>query len=161
MAIQQWRPYLLGRKFTFMTDHKALKSLLHQRISTPDQQHWLAKLMGYEFDIKYQAGSQNRAGDALSPLEEAQQLNSISKPVWVEWDYLREAVEKDAALQRIKEKIKQSSPNPAHYALVNDTFLYKGGDWLLLVELLGYRILEEFHLTLVGGHAWELRTLKG
>lgn len=66
MALDQyWRPYLIGRKFLVMTDHKSLKTLLQQRISTPDQ-HWLVKLMGYEFEIKHKAGIHNRGADALS-----------------------------------------------------------------------------------------------
>ncbi|KZV19371.1 ABC transporter B family member 26, chloroplastic-like [Dorcoceras hygrometricum] len=49
LAVRHWRPYLLGRKFVVLTDHKALKKLLHQKITTSDQQQWLSKLMGYEF----------------------------------------------------------------------------------------------------------------
>ena len=53
LAIQHWRPYLLGRSFTVYTDQKSLRHLLEQRITTPDQQNWLAKLMSYQFSILY------------------------------------------------------------------------------------------------------------
>lgn len=56
---------------------------------------------------------------------------------------------------------KQSSHNPAHYVLVNDTFLYKGRLVIPCGTPWVQKILEEFHLTPVGGHAGELRTLKG
>ncbi|KZV23808.1 hypothetical protein F511_22870 [Dorcoceras hygrometricum] len=69
LAIQHWRPYLLGRRFVVMTDHRSLTSLLKQRIVTPYQQHWMSKLMGYEFEIKYKAGLQNGAAYALSRKE--------------------------------------------------------------------------------------------
>lgn len=66
LAIRHWRPYLVGRKFKVRTDHCSLKHLLQQQITTPAQQNWVAKLMGYEFEIEYKPGSLNRAADALS-----------------------------------------------------------------------------------------------
>nr|GMD47359.1 peroxidase 64 [Ipomoea batatas] len=51
LAIQHWRPYLVGRRFTVRTDHRSLRHLLQQRITTPSQQNWVAKLMGYDFEI--------------------------------------------------------------------------------------------------------------
>lgn len=48
LAIQHWWPYLLGCKFTVFTDQRSLKHLLKQRLTTPDQQNWLAKFLGYD-----------------------------------------------------------------------------------------------------------------
>ncbi|KAK2383154.1 hypothetical protein QL285_070639 [Trifolium repens] len=53
LAIQHWRPYLLGRKFIVSTDQKSLKELMQQKIVTAEQQNWAAKLLGYNFDIVY------------------------------------------------------------------------------------------------------------
>lgn len=53
MAVQHWRPYLLGRKFVVYTNQKSLRFLLEQRVTTQAQQHWIAKLLGYDFDIVY------------------------------------------------------------------------------------------------------------
>lgn len=50
-VVQKWRPYLLGRHFNIKTDHHSLKYLLEQRITTPSQQKWLAKLLGYDYTI--------------------------------------------------------------------------------------------------------------
>lgn len=69
ISIQHWRPYLLGRTFTVFTDQKSLKHLLEQRITTPDQQNWLAKLMGYHFSIQYKPGRENRVADGNNLLD--------------------------------------------------------------------------------------------
>lgn len=65
-AIQIWRPYLLGQKFYIQTDQRSLKYLLDQRITTPEQQKWVAKLLGYDYEIIYRPGKENSAADALS-----------------------------------------------------------------------------------------------
>ncbi|WVZ23343.1 hypothetical protein V8G54_001887 [Vigna mungo] len=46
LAVQHWRPYLIGRSFKVYSDQKSLRHLLHQKITTEAQQNWLAKLLG-------------------------------------------------------------------------------------------------------------------
>lgn len=65
-VVQSWRPYLLGRKFQILTDHKSLHCLLEQRITTPEQQKWISKLLGFDYEISYKPGKENGAADALS-----------------------------------------------------------------------------------------------
>ncbi|KAF3679762.1 hypothetical protein FXO38_02611 [Capsicum annuum] len=48
-AVLLWKPYLLGRAFLIQTDHYNLKYLLDQRLTTSPQQHWLSKLMRFDF----------------------------------------------------------------------------------------------------------------
>ena len=45
-AVKRWRQYLLGHQFTILTNHRSLKELLTQVIQTPEQQMYLARLMG-------------------------------------------------------------------------------------------------------------------
>ena len=56
LSVQKWRHYLLGRRFTIVSDQKALKFLLEQREVQPQFQKWLTKLLGYDFEILYQSG---------------------------------------------------------------------------------------------------------
>jgi hypothetical protein len=66
IAVQKWRPYLLGHSFVVRTDHQALKFLLEQQVGTSTQQRWLSKLLGYDFVIEYKQGRDNKVADALS-----------------------------------------------------------------------------------------------
>jgi len=65
-AVKKWEQYLIGRPFIIKTDQKSLKHLLEQKISTPFQQFWLSKLMGFDYSIQYKSGVQNIAADSLS-----------------------------------------------------------------------------------------------
>ncbi|KAK8935082.1 hypothetical protein KSP39_PZI013667 [Platanthera zijinensis] len=55
-AVAMWLPYLLGRHFTIRTDHQSLKHFLDQRVSSPLQQKWVTKLLGYDYEILYRQG---------------------------------------------------------------------------------------------------------
>ncbi|XP_047173484.1 uncharacterized protein LOC124841282 [Vigna umbellata] len=70
MAIRHWRPYLLGQRFVVHTDQRSLRYLLKQRITTQNQQNWIAKLLGYDFEIMYKSRDINRVADALSRKKE-------------------------------------------------------------------------------------------
>ncbi|PKI53798.1 hypothetical protein CRG98_025804 [Punica granatum] len=52
-AVKKWSHYLSGRHFIIKTDHQSLKYLLEQRLNTPLQHTWLAKLLGYDYEISY------------------------------------------------------------------------------------------------------------
>lgn len=65
-VVKKWRQYLLGRCFTIITYHMSLKELLTQVIQTPKQHMYLARLMGYEYQIQYRTGIHNQATDELS-----------------------------------------------------------------------------------------------
>ncbi|KAF3641486.1 hypothetical protein FXO38_21615 [Capsicum annuum] len=78
-AVQKWRSYLLGRPFVIKTDHHKLKYLLEQRITTPSQQKWLIKLLGFDYSIQYKKGKDNVVADALSRKKDVIQLMSISR----------------------------------------------------------------------------------
>ena len=69
-ALKKWRPYLMGRHFKVKMDHDSLKYFLEQRLSSEEQQKWVTKMLGYDFEIIYKKGKQNVVADALSRKDE-------------------------------------------------------------------------------------------
>ncbi|KAL4018088.1 hypothetical protein IC575_021678 [Cucumis melo] len=101
LAVQKWRPYLLGAKFIVRTNQRSLKFLLEQRVIQSQYQKWIAKLFGYSFEVVYKPGIENKAADALSRIPPSTQLCSITAPVLIDLKTIKEEVEKDVKLQKI------------------------------------------------------------
>jgi hypothetical protein len=55
-AFKKWHPYLIGRHFKVKTDHDSLKYFLEQILSLEEQQKWVTKILGYDFEIIYKKG---------------------------------------------------------------------------------------------------------
>jgi hypothetical protein len=86
-VIDLWCPYLLGQHFQIKTEHQSLKYFMEQCISSPEQQKWVAKLFGYDYEIIYKKGKDNVAVDALSQkYEDEGSLFSLSfiVPYWLQ-----------------------------------------------------------------------------
>jgi hypothetical protein len=161
LAIQHWRPYLLGRRFVVSTDQKSLKQLLQQRIVTAEQQNWAAKLLGYDFEIVYKPGSQNRGADALSRVTEAGELQQMcTRVLWKEEAVIREEVLQDPQLQQIIKDLQEDASSRPGYEYKQGVLLYEGRLVLSKQSTLIPQMLEEFHNTPQGGHSGFYRTYR-
>lgn len=65
-AVQLFRPYLYGRKFTLVTDHAALKWLITSKDLTGRLHRWALQLQEFNFEVVYRPGTSNVVADALS-----------------------------------------------------------------------------------------------
>lgn len=65
-CVNHFRPYLYGKKFALVTDHKPLTWLHSVKDPTSRLLRWRLKLAEYEYDISYKAGKANVNADALS-----------------------------------------------------------------------------------------------
>lgn len=77
-ATKYFRPYLFGRKFTVITDHKPLQWLMNFKEPNSRLTRWRLKLSEYDFTVVYKQGKKNTNADALSRVQiNNEELDSI------------------------------------------------------------------------------------
>lgn len=153
-AIKKWRQYLLGSRFTIQTDHKTLTHLMEQVVLTPEQQHYLSKLLGFEYTITYKPGKDNLVVDALS-----RQLNhptaqflGFSTPKFL---FLYQLLHENQTYSDLIQLQKLIMADPSKYPdmHIRDGLLYKKGKLFISANSpLKQQLLHEFHSTPAGGH---------
>jgi hypothetical protein len=85
-ATKYFRPYLFGRKFKVVTDHKPLQWVMNLKEPNSRLTRWKIKLSEYDFSVIYKKGISNTNADALSRVEinneetESLIVNSSDKP---------------------------------------------------------------------------------
>ncbi|GKC91091.1 ty3-gypsy retrotransposon protein [Tanacetum coccineum] len=158
-AVKKWRHYLLGRTFRVFTDQRSLKHLLTRVVQSPEQYKWASKLLGYDFEIHYKPGKENRVADALSRIEESQLL-SLSTPIfpWLQElrDYYSTTPEGREFVTRVAQHV---DALPDHH--IHDGLVYIR-DRLFIPDIpsLRLKLLNEFHSTTIGGHSGITATIK-
>ena len=65
-ALEHFRPYLMGRKFTVITDHANLKFLSSIAPQNSKLARWCLSLAEFDFNIEHRPGKVNVVPDALS-----------------------------------------------------------------------------------------------
>ena len=159
-AIQKWRHYLLGRKFIVRTDQRSLKFLLLQRMVSPNNQKWLSKLLGYDFEIECKPGFTNKVADALSRIPAQATLLALSTPQVLQLSELDKELASDPSLSQILATLYTGHPTKPGYSLVQGRLYYKN---ILVVppqSNLISLILYDCHDSAIGGHSEVLKTLK-
>ncbi|XP_026399861.1 uncharacterized protein LOC113295752 [Papaver somniferum] len=109
-AVTKWKHYLQGQHFIIHIDHQSINYFLKQKISTTLQQKWLMKLLGFDYEVKYKKGSENKVADALSRrphMPASCNSISLSQPVWAQ-----EVIASYTADPKAQEVITQLSITP-------------------------------------------------
>lgn len=68
-ATKYFRPYLFGRKFKILTDHKPLQWIMNIKEPNSRLTRWRLKLSEYDYTVIYKKGKYNTNADALSRIE--------------------------------------------------------------------------------------------
>lgn len=68
-ACKYFRPYLFGRKFTIVTDHRPLTWLFNLKEPNSKLVRWRLKLEEFDYKIVYKKGKLNSNADALSRVQ--------------------------------------------------------------------------------------------
>jgi len=153
-AVDLWRPYLLVKRFQIKTDHQILKYFMEQHISSPEQQKWVTKLFGYDYEIIYKKGKDNVVVDPLSQkYEDEGSLFSLSfiVPDWLQAIH-QEWLHDPKSLHLIH-KLQSNSLVSLWYSWLHDELRHKGSLYLSKQSKLKSTVPSELHATPTARHS--------
>lgn len=150
VAIQTWRPYLLGHKFLVQTDHRILKHLLSQRIAMLRQQKWISKLFEYDYEIVYKLGKENKVADALSRQDDGPFLDALFVYEHHLWEDIRKETTEHPYMQQISTTVHDQLGGP--YQWKNGLLHYKHGVMIPLGSKIIPQLLHVYHDSQLGGY---------
>ncbi|TYK05775.1 putative retroelement pol polyprotein [Cucumis melo var. makuwa] len=141
--------------------NKALRHILEQRELIPGVQKWLMKLMGFDFEIFYRAGLENKAADALSCIPIEAQRNVISILSILDIVVVEKEVQEDAKLRAIFDQLLVDPDCIPRYTIRQGRLFYRGRLVLPRTSSLIPTILHTFHNSVIRGHSGNYAPIKG
>jgi hypothetical protein len=158
-AVDLWRPFLLGQHFQITIDHQSLKYFLEKWPSSLEQQKWVTKLFGYDYEIIYKKVKENVVVGALSrKYEDERSLFSLSfiVPDWLQ--VVRQEWLHDPKISHMIQQLKANSLVSPRYSWHNDELRYKGHLYLSKQSQLKSTMLSELHATPTARHSGFTKT---
>ena len=110
-----------------------------------EYQRWLTKILGFDFDIQYKPGLENKAADALSRQEVIPTLFALSVPAAIQLEEICSAVDKDQELQAIVRALQKDPSLQPDFSLVQGRLLRRGKLVVPQSSSLTGLIMREFH----------------
>lgn len=153
-AVQKWNSYLLDRHFVIKTDQQSLKHLLENKVNTSFQQRWLSKLLGYDYEICYKKGYENKVADALSRATHGEllqlALSSINSDLY---GLIQSSWEHDPKLKALIAEVQAEGSQHAQFRWQNQELRRKGRLVVGNYKDLKNNILAWMHDSPQGGHS--------
>lgn len=87
---------------------------MEQRITTSEQQKWVSKLFGYDYEIMYKPDKDNQAADALSYNYNSPTLHVLFTASTPLWDKIREESRSNLYIQKIGKLARENPGQPYH-----------------------------------------------
>lgn len=100
-----------------------MKFLLEYREINLEYQRWLTKILGFDFEIQYKLGLENKAADALSRKGVVSELLALSVPAAIQLEEISGEVNKDAKLVKLKEEVQHDPASHSDYTVVQGRLL--------------------------------------
>ncbi|KAI5752579.1 hypothetical protein M8J77_018353 [Diaphorina citri] len=133
-GVQYFSKYLTGRKFTLITDNKALVTLFGEdkavpMLSSARLQRWSLILSNFDYSIKYKKGTQIPVADALSrlPLSNDKTFDDTVyylgfKELGLTANTIINSTRKDKVLSKVMEYVKHGWPSVTNLSCDEKTF---------------------------------------
>jgi len=115
-----------------------------------EQNKWISKLLGFDFEIQYKPRTKNRVVDAFS---RRMLYSAISTVKFFEWEELEVEVERDEKLGKLIQDLLMKRGEHSRYTLKRGILYYQ--DMLVIPKgsLKINLILKEFHDSAIRGHS--------
>jgi hypothetical protein len=132
---------------------------MSQIIQTPEQQMYLARLMGNDYTIQYRSEQTNAVADALSRISETHdaELLVLTVPSFSFIKTLKKELEQNPEFLAKVQEI--NSTGVVDFRLENGLIFYKDRIWFPSNSPFTRILLDEFHKTPTGGHMGITKTL--
>lgn len=99
---------------------------MQQREVGSNYQHWVSKLMGFNFDITYKPGVSNRVADALSRKDEGEvSLGALISSSVVDWTEVQKEADNDPFISRLKAEISSGKKEVVGFTVHDGKLVYK------------------------------------
>ncbi|PNY03372.1 hypothetical protein L195_g026699 [Trifolium pratense] len=121
----------------------------------------MAKLLGFDFEVIYKVGVENKVADALSRKhEEAEVKTLLSYPIWTQGGQLQQEIMQDPVLKQIVEAIQSDPMSKPGFTIKGGILFYKNRLVISAKSPMIDDLLKDFHSSPSGGHSGYLRTYR-